>query len=61
MDPLFWISELRTLIDNQWYQELISHKFIVTILEEKFKKKLIQIRYKHLQKLFIAKCQVYQK
>ena len=30
-DPLFWISELRTLINNQWYQELILPKLILTI------------------------------
>ena len=50
MDPLFWISELGTLINNQWYQELISHKFIVTIwilvsnIGTVIEKKLIQIR-----------------
>ena len=31
LDLLFLISELRSLIYNQWYKELISHEFIVTI------------------------------
>ena len=31
LDPLFWISELRNLIYNQWYQGLISHQLIVII------------------------------
>ena len=31
LDPLFRISELGTLINDQWYQELISQKFIATV------------------------------
>ena len=67
LDWFFWISELRTLINNQWYQELIWHKFIVTIqiivgsIGTAIKKKLVQISNQHLQKPLITKCQEYQK